>query len=292
MPRDYSHDYRSDCIYHLTITKAANSPAFSAISGDLAAPVVNKTPVGRVIEDNLWRLHELCDGLRVLQYVIMPDHIHFLVHATRRTKRPLGSYIGMMKVRITQQLREKGLFDGKIFTPDFYDRILRRSHSLNTIYDYIRTNPYRLLVRRLHPGYFKRINSVNIDGKLWEAYGNMLLLKNPFKEQVIVHRKDSEVTLKSNRAKWLYTASNGGVLVSPYISPKEKAIRNEAEASGGKSILIVNEPFGERFKPSGANFHLCEQGRLLIIAPKERLEPGRSTFQYLNRVAVLLAASD
>lgn len=284
MPRDFSHDYRSESIYHLTFSKAADAPAFSVISGSLAAPVVAKTPVGKVIEDNLWNLNKLCTDLRLLQYAIMPDHIHILVYATRYLERPLGAYVGMLKVKITQQIGRS------VFNDDFYDRILRRSHSLDTIYNYIRSNPYRLLVRRLHPEYFSRVNSIEIDSARWSAYGNMLLLKNPFKEQVIVHRKDTEADFNSKRNRWLHVGANGGVLISPFISPKEKAIRAEAEAMGGKTILLVNKSFGDKFKPSGNNFSLCERGQLLIIAPETDLEPGRETFLYLNKIAALLAA--
>ena len=53
----------------------------------------------------------------------------------------------------------------------------------------------------------------------------MLLLDNPFKEQVVVHRADSPEVRESNRRRWLYTAANGGVLVSPFISPDERGIR-------------------------------------------------------------------
>ena len=65
---------------------------------------------------------------------------------------------------------------------------------------------------------------------------------------------------------WLYTAANGGILVSPFISQTEKAIRAEAEEAGGRFILVTNEPMGERYKPTGREFSLCEAGRLLIVS--------------------------
>ena len=93
------------------------------------------------------------------------------------------------------------------------------------MYDYIRLNPYRLAVRRAYPEYFSRVNSLVVGGRELQAYGNMLLLDNPFKEQVVVHRADSPEVRESNRRRWLYTAANGGVLVSPFISPDERGIR-------------------------------------------------------------------
>lgn len=68
----------------------------------------------------------------------------------------------------------------------------------------------------------------------FQAYGNLQLLENPFMEAVTVHRADSEEQRESNRRKWIYTAANGGVLVSPFISAAERDIRAEADESGGQ----------------------------------------------------------
>lgn len=43
-------------------------------------------------------------------------------------------------------------------------------------------------------------------------------------------------------------------------------MRQEAEKLGSKIILIINEAMGERYKPVGHDFELCESGRLLIVS--------------------------
>ncbi|MBD5216342.1 MAG: hypothetical protein HDS78_07505 [Bacteroidales bacterium] len=98
MPRDPRHDYRTRCIYHITMTKAAGVPAFSKLVGPPEAVEVERLPVGRIIERHLRTTRALCPHLRVLQYVIMPDHIHFAIFAEDYLPRALGSYIGMLKV--------------------------------------------------------------------------------------------------------------------------------------------------------------------------------------------------
>lgn len=293
MPRDFNHDYRSRSIYHITINKAQQIPDFCTLSGTPECICNTRSPIGEIIEKNIRRFSTLSPRLRVLQYVIMPDHIHFILFVTDYIERAVGSYIGMMKVKIGQEIR--ATFPQynlePIFRDDFYDRILRPTHSLDAIYRYIRLNPYRLRVRQLNPDFFKRINNLTIREGLWQAYGNIHLLDNPFKRQVVVHRADSEAIKAKNRADYIYYAANGCVLVSPFISPAEKEIRKEAEANGGKIILLSNEPMSERAKPSGHNFELCEQGRLLILAPKEKMQPGRQTFLYLNSIAEYLASA-
>ncbi len=156
---------------------------------------------------------------------------------------------------------------------------------------YIRENPYRLLVRRDNPKYFSRLQHLTIAGRDYQAYGNLQLLDNPFKEAVAVHRADTEQQRLDNRSQWLHTAANGGVLVSPFISPAEKAIRAEAEALGANIILAVHEAFGERYKPAGHDFELCTQGRMLIIS--YGLPPGseltRPVCLQMNALAKALA---
>lgn len=116
-------------------------------------------------------------------------------------------------------------------------------------------------------------------------------LNIPFKEQVIVHRADSPVVRKQNRDLWLYTAANGGILVSPFISPAEKEIRAAAEAAGGRIILITSEPMGERYKPSGHDFDMCEAGRMLIISAGISGELSRQSCMAMNAMARTLPAS-
>ena len=288
MPRDPRHDYRTRCIYHITMTKAAGVPVFSKLVGPPEAVEVERLPVGRIIERHLRTTRALCPHLRVLQYVIMPDHIHFAIFAEDYLPRALGSYIGMLKVKIGQQVRQEFPACGPVFTDDFYDRILRPYQSLTTICEYIRQNPYRLAVRRANPDYFHKVANISIGNSRWQAYGNLQLLENPFKAPVVIHRADSPGLRQAKQNRWFHIASNGGVLVSPFISPAEKEIRRQAEALGSKIILLTNEPFTERWKPAAHDFDRCVSGRLLILAPEEFIPPGRDTFLYLNSIAETL----
>ena len=150
-----------------------------------------------------------------------------------------------------------------------------------------------MAVRKVFPEYFRKVLNMQVAGMKMAVYGNLQLLQNPFKEQVVVHRCENEAERAAHRQRWLCNAANGGVLVPPFISPAERAIREEAEAMGGRIILIRRESFGERFKPAGHDFDLCTQGRLLIIAPwQEYGLKGTVTRQQalaLNRIAAQVA---
>lgn len=291
MPRHPTHDYRSICIYHITISKAPTTPNFSAVVGTPQCHNLVYSPLGQIIQTNILTINDLNRSLTRYQYVIMPDHIHLLLHVTEYLDKPIGVYISKFKIKILQMARERGVWSKSVFNPDFHDRFLRPFHSLDVIYKYIRENPYRLLMRRLYPDYFRRINHIFFyEGMQWQAYGNLQLLDNPFKDAVVCHRADAG-TLKEERLikNWMHLASNGGVLISPFIAQKEKEIREKAEAKNAKIILISNESFGERYKPAAHDFHQCESGSLLIIAPTIGMPDCRKTFLFLNRLAEKIA---
>lgn len=289
MGRDPKHDYRGRCIYHITISEAPACPAFSRITGAPSNPIISLSTIGDIIKQQILNFPNLSPAIQILQYVIMPDHIHFAIFARDYLPRALGSYIGMMKVKTGQLIRNSFPEITDIFTPDFHDRYLLPNHNLQTIINYIRENPKRLLERRQNPLFFQCFNNLEIKGSYWQAYGNLQLLNNPFKAPVIIHRADTEQLRDAKIRRWSHLSENGGVLVSPFISPAEKEIRRRCEEVNGKVILITNKPFGDREKPAAHDFGQCSRGSLLILAPKTQLPPGRETFLFLNSIAEAIA---
>lgn len=286
------HDYRSRCIYMITLSKRAGVGNFSVIEGDCHLPpgtpggaVASLSPVGREIRKEIMRIPLLDSAIKVLQYVVMPDHVHILLFVMHPTEHHLGNTVARFKVAVNNRC---GL--GEVFSPGFNDQILNHGRSLDVLFRYLRDNPRRLAARRAHPEFFRRVNGLTVGGRSCRAYGNLLLLRNPFREQVVVHRADTPATREHNRCRWLHTAANGGVLVSPFISPAEKAIRAEATEAGGRVILVTNEPMPDRFKPSGRDFPLCEAGKLLIVSADFPGELTREACVAMNTLAAELAA--
>lgn len=281
------HDYTQRSIYMITINKSPISEYFGIIEGDYrlpagqqGSPFIRASKTGCAIKEVLRRFYLIEPNIRILQYALMPDHVHVLLFVEKPTNEILGRIVARFKVEVN-----KAVGFTQVFAKGFNDQILKTTRSLNTLYNYIRQNPYRLAVRRAHPDFFRRINRLKIGDRYYQAYGNIHLMDNPFKEQVIIHRNDTPETLKYNRELWLYTAANRGVLVSPFISPVEKAIRAEAEEAGSRFILIINEPMPERYKPSGHNFDLCKSGRMLIISANLPGSLSRQTCLAMNSLA-------
>ena len=253
-------------------------------TGQRGAPFVSASGTGSAIKTVIREFCLIEPNARILQYALMPDHLHLLLFVERQTQNTLAQIMAIFKVAVN---RAAGI-DG-VFARGFNDQILKPSRSLDTLFRYLRENPWRLAVRKACPEFFRRVSSMRIGGADCQAYGNLQLLENPFREQV-VHRTDSTATCRSNRDLWLHTASNGGVLVSPFISPVEKAIRAEAEEAGGRIILIIHEPMGERYKPAGRDFELCERGRLLIVSARRSGALTRETCLAMNSLAAAAAS--
>lgn len=286
------HNYRSRCIYMVTITKSDSCPAFSSVGFDGANNVL-LTPykAGKIIAEEIKKTPNLNPQISVLQYVIMPDHVHFLIFVKESIQKHLGEIIQSIKSAATSKIRV--IFNNphlSVFDEGFNDQILKPSRSLDTIYNYIRQNPYRLAIRKIYPDFFTRRNNIMIGECTCQAYGNLHLLQNPFKEQVVVHRADTPTQFERNKENWIYTAVNGGVLVSPFISQREKEIRSEVEIHGGRLILISNKPFSDREKPCAHDFDLCSQGRMLIISPQNSVPFSRESCLQMNALSAAIAS--
>ncbi len=286
------HDYRSKCCYHITLMKNPSMPPFGYLAGDYRLPIGSKgssyiqaTPLGQAVKSALREISTIHPALRLYQYALMPDHLHMFLGVESEMDEILGRKIGWFKILVNKKANRD-----EVFAHGFHDAILDNSREFTPLINYLRSNPYRLAVRRAVPEFFTRRNDVVIGGATYQAYGNLHLLDNPFKEQVVVHRADDETTRARHREVWRHCAANGGVLVSPFISHDEKAVRTEAEALGGRIILITNIPLSEREKPSAHDFDLCAQGQMLIIAPLQPIDLTRAGCLQMNALASAICA--
>ena len=88
--RNHSHDYSRRGYYHITINvaKALHQPLgqiagqLDKKDGDDDAPHVALSPIGQMVEEELREsIHRAYPMLEVQDYVIMPEHLHFLLVA-------------------------------------------------------------------------------------------------------------------------------------------------------------------------------------------------------------------
>ena len=287
-----NHDYHSRCIYMITILEEEGLPPLMRLSGRYVnkklEPVHYVQPLGKVVYDCIDSYFRLHPEVRVLTRAIMPDHIHLELFVTERTEWHLGQYIAAFTHSCKDAL--KGYLDAgtgpggtsfwtnlrqsmsaqkrsAIFREGYNDRIAYRAGAKDAFYRYIKDNPYRYVIRKMHPEFFGNTLDLKIGDKWFQLYGNFLLLDNPVKEFVQISSKpEKRRDLPQRVATWREAIRQQGVLVSPFISKEERQYRNEAVIGGAGIIMVVNYEFRERYKPYKSLFELCEQGRLLLVS--------------------------
>ncbi len=274
--RAFRHDYFAPFIYHIILKKTKRCESFGSVVGNAQIPpgspgcaAIKESPLGQIIAKSIIHLPYEFPIIKLHQFCVMPDHVHILLQILFRDEKHLDFYIDSLKNKITTKFSRRvgrPITEEELFEIGYCDKPLYDNRSLDTLYRYIIENPHRLAMRRQFPRFFQRTRRVTIGNRQYEAYGNLFLFRNPDKEAVKVSSKFTPEEKLNNRSRWLAGAAQGTVLVSPFISPDEKAIRDEAEALGAKIILITHEAFGERFKPAARDFELCSEGRLLIVS--------------------------
>lgn len=96
--RSYSHDYKAPAIYLLTVTVEGRRPLLGRLAGDVSTVHIELSPLGEDVRHELYALCDRYPQLRLLQYQIMPDHVHVILQVTERLQKPLGSLLSSWKI--------------------------------------------------------------------------------------------------------------------------------------------------------------------------------------------------
>lgn len=274
--RAFAHNYYAPFIYHIILSKNNSFPKFGIVTGDARIPYgqpgcakIIENEFGHIISKSILGLPKKYPIIQFYQFQVMPDHVHILLRVKEWSVYHLDFYIEQLMGFIAKncsKIMGKPLLASSIFEEGYCDKPLLLGISLDGWYKYIQLNPHRLAMRLQYPLFFQRIRQLIIENKTCEAYGNLFLLSNPDKSAIKISRSFSPLKREELKNHWQLEAKKGVVMVSPFISRKEKEIRQMIEEEDGKIILITHEIFPDRFKPSSHNFELCSKGRLLIIS--------------------------
>ena len=105
-----------------------------------ARPVFRNLLDGRLLVRALHRQH--LDGhVESLAYVVMPDHLHWLVQLTG--DRSLSTCVNLVKSLAAREIHANGFHRGKVWQRGFYDRAIRKDDDLLGVARYIVANPLR-----------------------------------------------------------------------------------------------------------------------------------------------------
>lgn len=143
-----NYDYSQNGAYFLTICVRDRRPILSQISvgAGLAPPAVRLLPCGEIAKEQLMALEERYPGVRIDQYVIMPNHIHILM-SIRKTggaspAPTVSNVVGAFK-SLTARACAKRVRTEKLFQRSFYDHVIRDEADYEIKWRYIEENPLR-----------------------------------------------------------------------------------------------------------------------------------------------------
>jgi REP element-mobilizing transposase RayT len=275
--RRVGHDYQGRCIYMVTLVVKERQPLLCTITGngDTEPVTVHPTPLGQAVTQSLLNIPQFYPQIEIWTHQLMPDHLHAIVFVKSPIPVHLGKVINGFKVgcnRILRQLKEQGLImsdQSGLWEEGYNDIILEREGQLRRMKDYIFDNPRRLAIKRTHPDYFQVQRNVKVGDYSFAALGNIFLLDAPCLIQVQCSRSLTVEQITEKCRHFLSQAQNGAVLVSPSISPGEKAIMKAAFEQGYPVIVLQENGFAPLAKPGGRRFDACAQGRMLMLAPWE-----------------------
>lgn len=284
-------------IYHVTMVVPSREPLLGRLvvpNDDPAKAYVERTELGDRLVDEVLGIHNYYPQTRVLQYCLMPDHIHFILHVWRPMDKTFNSLIrgfwqGTKKIGRIHSMKpsfinpelNSGLTDeghlqtNPIFTDRPFVRPMSRRGQLQTMISYVQMNPQRLATKRLKPGYFYVQDHVEIAGRMYSAIGNAKLLQAT--RMVPVHVRSMWVRdaeehgliqpLRDYKNGCVLAARGGAVMVSPFISDHERAVLDVLLQEQHPIIYIADNGFGQYYKPSAALFDAVAAGRMLILSP-------------------------
>jgi len=267
--RMFAHDYTRVGFYMITIVTARRRPLFGACRDNR----VDLSPAGEAVRRRWHEIPSHCPAIETSTLVVMPDHLHGIVYVKEQLPKPLGATIRGFKSGVTAELRKSmGEPSLDVWGEGYNDRVITNSETLRAERRYIRDNPRRYCLRKAHPDLFVRVNRLDNprlpQGVDWSGVGNLFLLDKPDLTPVQASRRATPEELSALRTEATERTPEGTVMVSPFISPGERGIaRLTMEQGHGGLVLLRPEGFPPLYKPPGAYFDLCAQGRLLVLSP-------------------------
>lgn len=266
--RMVDHDYHGRGIYLITLCVEKRVPRLGTLCEPdccHSQPWVSLSSLGKRVEAEWLGIPRYYPQIKVLALTVMPDHLHGILFVTDSLPVHLGNVINGFKAGCNRAAREMGQ-PVPLWETGYTDGILRGKGQLDRWKAYLSDNPRRLWVKRQHHDFFTVSHHLTIAGTTVWAMGNQRLLQAPSIMQVYCSRRMDEEEIAREGDKLL---ALGAVLVSPGISPGEKAIINRALEAGVPVILISDNGFSEMAKPGGKLFDACAAGKILLISKNE-----------------------
>jgi len=164
-------DYSSYATYFITICTDKRRFIF----GDVVDGVMQLSSFGQIVDIEFKNFHTFHDNTQIVNYVIMPNHVHILLslisndleylakeEAPQLNNNSIPKIIQRFKAGITRTINAENNYTPKkiIWQKSYHDRIIRNEKEFEIFHNYIDINPTKWS-EDCH-------NPTNIDYKKWE----------------------------------------------------------------------------------------------------------------------------
>ena len=150
--RDF--DYNTCGAYFITICTQGKRKILSRIVGGdvLDAPKTELSQYGEIADKYINQLNEFYNDIKIDQYVIMPDHIHFLLFvygdgASRTSPPTTKQHSAVSRFVSTFKRFCNKEYGVNIWQRSFYDHVIRDDIDYQEIWQYIENNPLKYLIK-------------------------------------------------------------------------------------------------------------------------------------------------
>lgn len=207
--------WRGVGLYHITLTVPSREPLLGTLvipENNPSLARIERTALGNAVVDELYVMCKHYPAIRILQFCLMPDHLHAVIHVRQTMEASIRSVVrgywqGVKKLgraytlSLTAELNsattdkggtdagattdkggkstattDKGGYPFPVFTERPFIRPVSHRGQLNTMIHYVQMNPQRLATKRLKPGFFRVQKGIVIDGRSYDGVGNAALL--------------------------------------------------------------------------------------------------------------------
>ena len=145
-----NYDYSSNGAYFITVCVKDMKRVLSDVVGadDLGSPQIRLTKYGRIVENNILKMNGIYSNVNVDTYVVMPNHIHFILSVTNGAPgsspptNTVSKFVTALKKFTNKEIGKK------IWQRGFYDHIIRNDEDYNVRSRYIEENPAKWLLMK------------------------------------------------------------------------------------------------------------------------------------------------
>ena len=286
-------------IYHVTLTIPSREPLLGSLccpDNDPTKAFVERTELGKEIVYIIGSIHHYRPQIRLLQYCLMPDHVHFILYvqqtmpysiksvvrgfwqAAKKAGREYSNILSISPnaIRDNEQNRDNQQSLPSIFSEMPFIRPMSRRGQLDTMMQYVKMNPQRLATKRLKPGFVSVQEGIEIEGRMYAGVGNTkLLLAAKFAPVHVRHTMIDKAVhgddkpLRDYMNGCVLAARQGAVMVSPFIHEKEREVLTVLLTEEHPIIYLADNGFRDYYKPSAGLFDAVAAGQVLILSPWE-----------------------